>query len=212
MRIARPTLPGTDRAYDDGGEVKRHLSAAKITTGVLNADITISGVIATALSGRRVQIDSQGIRAFDSTGTLRVALREQDQFVASAGISVWSPAGTLMGHLGHQTIGAAFGAAVVRAPEPVHGRNSQIGHNERGVFRGLANPLTVGRYHSLVVDPRSLPHDLEVTAQTDNGVVMALAHRRWPVVGVQFHPESILTLVGKQLLANFLRRLPARAA
>jgi anthranilate synthase/aminodeoxychorismate synthase-like glutamine amidotransferase len=107
--------------------------------------------------------------------------------------------------LGHQTIGAAFGMAVVRAPEPIHGRTSQIRHNERGVFRGLANPLTVGRYHSLVVDPRSLPDDLEVTAQTDDGVVMAVAHRRLPVIGVQFHPESILTQGGYELLANFLQ-------
>jgi anthranilate synthase/aminodeoxychorismate synthase-like glutamine amidotransferase len=106
--------------------------------------------------------------------------------------------------LGHQTIGAAFGAAVVRAPEPVHGRTSEIQHNERGVFHGLANPLTVGRYHSLVVDPRSLPDDLEVTAQTEDGVVMAIAHRRWPVIGVQFHPESILTQGGYELLTNFL--------
>jgi anthranilate synthase/aminodeoxychorismate synthase-like glutamine amidotransferase len=107
--------------------------------------------------------------------------------------------------LGHQTIGAAFGAAVVRASEPVHGRSSVIRHNERGVFQGLANPLTVGRYHSLVVEPHTLPDDLEVTAQTDEGMVMALAHRRWPLVGVQFHPESILTQGGYELLANFLR-------
>jgi anthranilate synthase/aminodeoxychorismate synthase-like glutamine amidotransferase len=106
--------------------------------------------------------------------------------------------------LGHQTIGAAFGAAVVRAPEPVHGRSSQIRHNHSGVFQGLPNPLTVGRYHSLVVDAGTLPDDLEVTASTDDGVVMALAHRRWPVVGVQFHPESILTHGGYELLANFL--------
>jgi anthranilate synthase component II len=106
--------------------------------------------------------------------------------------------------LGHQTIGAAFGAAVVRAPEPVHGRTSLIRHNGRGIFHGLASPLTAGRYHSLVVDPCSLPSELDVTARTDEGVVMALAHRRWPVIGVQFHPESILTQGGYELLANFL--------
>jgi anthranilate synthase/aminodeoxychorismate synthase-like glutamine amidotransferase len=121
--------------------------------------------------------------------------------------------------LGHQAIGAAFGAAVVRAPEPIHGRTSAIRHEGRGVFRGLPNPLTVGRYHSLVVDPSSLPPELEITARTDDGVVMALAHRNWPVVGVQFHPESILTQSGYELLANFLRlagiesvgRIPARS-
>jgi anthranilate synthase/aminodeoxychorismate synthase-like glutamine amidotransferase len=107
--------------------------------------------------------------------------------------------------LGHQTIGAAFGASIVRAPEPVHGRAGVIRHNDEGVFAGLPNPLTVGRYHSLVVDPGTLPPELEVTASTEEGVIMALAHRRWPVVGVQFHPESILTQGGYDLLANFLK-------
>jgi anthranilate synthase/aminodeoxychorismate synthase-like glutamine amidotransferase len=107
--------------------------------------------------------------------------------------------------LGHQTIGAAFGAAIVRAPEPIHGRTSEIRHNRQGVFRGLPNPLNVGRYHSLVVEEATLPGDLHVTAHTDDGVIMAFTHRRWPVVGVQFHPESILTQGGYELLANFLR-------
>jgi len=107
--------------------------------------------------------------------------------------------------LGHQTIGAAFGAEIVRAPEPIHGRASTIHHNEQGVFLGLPNPLTVGRYHSLVVDAATLPAELQVIARTADGVIMALAHRRWPVVGVQFHPESILTQGGYELLANFLR-------
>jgi anthranilate synthase/aminodeoxychorismate synthase-like glutamine amidotransferase len=107
--------------------------------------------------------------------------------------------------LGHQTIAAALGAAVVRAPEPVHGRASVVRHNEEGVFAGLPNPLTVGRYHSLVIDPTTLPPEFIVTARTEEGVIMALAHRRWPVVGVQFHPESILTHGGYELLANFLK-------
>jgi anthranilate synthase/aminodeoxychorismate synthase-like glutamine amidotransferase len=106
--------------------------------------------------------------------------------------------------LGHQTIGAAFGARIVRAPQPVHGRASAVTHNSTGIFAGLPTPLTVGRYHSLIVDEPSLPPDLAVTAQTDDGVVMALAHRRWPIYGVQFHPESILTEGGYTLLANFL--------
>ena len=107
--------------------------------------------------------------------------------------------------LGHQTIGAAFGAVVIRAPEPIHGRTSDIRHNQQGVFYGLPNPLTVGRYHSLVVEEATLPDELQVTARTDDGVIMALAHRQWPVIGVQFHPESILTQGGYELLANFLR-------
>jgi len=107
--------------------------------------------------------------------------------------------------LGHQTIAAALGGRVVRASEPVHGRTSLVHHNGRGVFAGLPNPLVGCRYHSLVVDEASLPECLEVTARTDDGVVMAVQHRSLPVVGMQFHPESILTECGYPLLAAFLR-------
>ena len=106
--------------------------------------------------------------------------------------------------LGHQTIGAAFGAKIVRAPQPMHGRTSHIEHTGSGLFGGLANPLQVGRYHSLVVDPNTLPGEFEVTARSADGVIMALAHRRWPIFGVQFHPESILTEGGYSILSNFL--------
>jgi len=108
--------------------------------------------------------------------------------------------------LGHQAIVEALGGHVVRAAEPVHGRASEIRHVERGLFAGLPNPLIVGRYHSLVVDPATLPRDLEITATTEDGVVMAVAHRALPVVGLQFHPESILTDCGYELLAAFLKR------
>jgi anthranilate synthase component II len=107
--------------------------------------------------------------------------------------------------LGHQTIGAALGGRVVRAASPVHGRASEIEHDGRGLFGGLPNPLTVGRYHSLAVEESSLPSELEVTARTSDGIVMGIAHRTWPVVGVQFHPESILTDHGYEMLAGFLR-------
>ena len=107
--------------------------------------------------------------------------------------------------LGHQAIGAAFGGRIVRSPLPMHGRASSIQHSGTGIFASLTTPLTVGRYHSLIVDETTLPDQLEVTARTDDGVVMALAHRRWPIFGVQFHPESILTDGGFHLLANFLR-------
>ncbi len=112
--------------------------------------------------------------------------------------------------LGHQTIAAALGGRVVRAKEPVHGRASQVEHCGEGIFAGLPSPLSVGRYHSLVVEEQSLPPELGVTARITDGTVMALAHRQYPVVGVQFHPESILTRGGYELLANFLRlaRLP----
>jgi len=108
--------------------------------------------------------------------------------------------------LGHQTIAAALGGRIVRAREPLHGRASAITHNGRGVFAGLPNPLTVGRYHSLVVDESSLPPELAVTARADDGTVMAIEHTRWPIVGVQFHPESILTQGGYELLSAFLQQ------
>jgi anthranilate synthase/aminodeoxychorismate synthase-like glutamine amidotransferase len=107
--------------------------------------------------------------------------------------------------LGHQAIGAAFGATVRRAGRPVHGKTSSIRHPGRGIFTGLPEPLLVGRYHSLVLDPATLPDSLEVTATAlDDGEVMALRHRTHPTVGVQFHPESILTPEGGTLLRNFL--------
>jgi anthranilate synthase/aminodeoxychorismate synthase-like glutamine amidotransferase len=107
--------------------------------------------------------------------------------------------------LGHQTIAAALGGRVVRAAEPMHGRTSAVFHEGSGVFAGLPSPVAACRYHSLVVEESSLPECLQATARTADGVVMALAHRRAPVVGVQFHPESILTEHGYPLLANFLR-------
>jgi anthranilate synthase/aminodeoxychorismate synthase-like glutamine amidotransferase len=107
--------------------------------------------------------------------------------------------------LGHQTIAAALGARVVRAPEPMHGRTSPIFHRERGIFAGLPNPFDVCRYHSLVADESTLPDELSGTAWTSDGTLMALQHRELPVFGVQFHPEAILTTAGYRLLANFLR-------
>ncbi|MCL4422991.1 MAG: aminodeoxychorismate/anthranilate synthase component II [Actinobacteria bacterium] len=107
--------------------------------------------------------------------------------------------------LGHQCIGQFFGAQVVRAPKVMHGKTSSITHNAVGVLAGLPDPLKVTRYHSLVVDRHSLPAELEVTAEANDGVVMALRHRVYPVEGVQFHPESILTDAGHDLIANFLR-------
>ena len=105
--------------------------------------------------------------------------------------------------LGHQAVAAALGGEVVRAPESVHGRTSPVHHNGADLFADLPNPLTATRYHSLIVREDSLPSGLRVTAQTDDGIVMAVAHRIWPVWGVQFHPESILTQSGHRLLANF---------
>jgi len=106
--------------------------------------------------------------------------------------------------LGHQCIGQLFGGRIVRAPELKHGKTSPIHHNGRGVLRGLPNPFEAGRYHSLVLDRDSIPTELEITAQTADGLVMGIRHRSYPIEGVQFHPESVLTPAGKQLLRNFL--------
>ena len=106
--------------------------------------------------------------------------------------------------LGHQAIGQAFGATVARARTQMHGKTSSIRHDDRGVFAGLANPFVATRYHSLVVLADTVPPDLEITARAEDGEIMGLRHRRYPVEGVQFHPESILTVAGKHLLANFL--------
>ncbi|WP_437192962.1 anthranilate synthase component II [Planctomicrobium sp. SH527] len=106
--------------------------------------------------------------------------------------------------LGHQAIGQAFGGKVVRAPEPMHGRASSIAHSQQGIFEGCESPLQVARYHSLVIERESLPKSLNITAATADGVIMGLEHSDWPVYGVQFHPESILTESGHLLLRNFL--------
>ena len=108
--------------------------------------------------------------------------------------------------LGHQAIAQVFGAAIVRAAQVMHGKTSLIEHNGEGVFKGLNNPLTVTRYHSLVIDPPTLPADFIVTARSASGEIMGIRHRQWDLEGVQFHPESILSEQGHQLLENFLKR------
>jgi anthranilate synthase/aminodeoxychorismate synthase-like glutamine amidotransferase len=113
--------------------------------------------------------------------------------------------------LGHQCIGQVFGGQVVRAPTVVHGKTSLVHHRGDGVLRGLPQPFAATRYHSLVVERDSMPPVLEVTAETDDGVVMAVRHRELAVEGVQFHPESILTEAGRQLLSNFLDQAQAQA-
>lgn len=108
--------------------------------------------------------------------------------------------------LGHQAIAQAFGAKIIRAKEPRHGKTSRISHNRRGIFAGLEPTFEAGRYHSLVVEPTSLPDCIEVSARADDGEIMALSHRAYPtLIGLQFHPESVLTPLGRELLARFLR-------
>ena len=106
--------------------------------------------------------------------------------------------------LGHQALAVLHGGVVERAPEPRHGKSSRVAHDRSALFEGLSSPFEAGRYHSLVVRENSLPEDLAVTARSEDGLVMALAHRSKPVFGVQFHPESVLTPQGGRLLANFL--------
>jgi len=112
--------------------------------------------------------------------------------------------------LGHQCIGAAYGAAIVGAGRPMHGKASRIRHDGRGIFTGLPNPFLAARYHSLAIAARGLPPDLCVTATAEDGEIMAVAHARHPVVGLQFHPESVLTQHGYRLLERFLRGPAAR--
>lgn len=110
--------------------------------------------------------------------------------------------------LGHQTIGQVFGGQIVSAPELMHGKTSHVSHAGVGVFQGLENPLTATRYHSLVIDRQSCPEVLEITAWVEDGTIMGVRHRHYPhIEGVQFHPESVLTTSGKQLLRNFLEQL-----
>jgi anthranilate synthase/aminodeoxychorismate synthase-like glutamine amidotransferase len=111
--------------------------------------------------------------------------------------------------LGHQAIASAFGGSVVRAPEPRHGKSSAVVHDGSGIFRGVPSPFEGGRYHSLVVQESDLPAALAVTARTEDGIVMALAHRELPIYGVQFHPESVLTAEGQRILVNFIERAVA---
>jgi anthranilate synthase/aminodeoxychorismate synthase-like glutamine amidotransferase len=120
-------------------------------------------------------------------------------------IAVLGPTLPILGVcLGHQCIGAVYGGLVTRAPHPMHGKTSLVYHGGRGVFQGIPSPFPATRYHSLVVDPESVPPSLEVLARTAEGDVMAIGHRTHPVVGVQFHPESVLTEHGYLILANFL--------
>ncbi len=106
--------------------------------------------------------------------------------------------------LGHQAIGQAFGADVVRAPTPMHGKVSRISHHANGLFRGLNGPFQATRYHSLIIERSSTPPELEISAESDDGLIMAVEHRDRPVYGVQFHPESIASEHGRQILRNFL--------
>ena len=114
--------------------------------------------------------------------------------------------------LGHQTIGQVFGADIIKALEPVHGKVHAINHENKGVFRKLNNPLNVTRYHSLVVDKDTLPDELEITAITKEGEIMGIRHKKYLIEGVQFHPEAILSEQGHEILMNFIKEARERMA
>jgi anthranilate synthase/aminodeoxychorismate synthase-like glutamine amidotransferase len=155
----------------------------------------------------------------DSEALSRIEMLRPDAIVISPGpgtpmqagrcldiVRHWSDRIPMLGVcLGHQVLAEEFGARVVRACEPVHVRASSIQHSGRGIFAGLPNPLHVGRYHSLVVDGATLPEVLHPLAHTQDGTLMAFEHRQLPLVGLQFHPESVLTQFGDRILAGFLR-------
>lgn len=108
--------------------------------------------------------------------------------------------------LGHQCIGQVFGAEIIRGPQPVHGKTSEIYHNQRGIFEGISSPFEATRYHSLIIKRNTSPAVLDITAETEEGIIMAIQHREFPLTGVQFHPESILTNPGKKLIHNWLKQ------
>lgn len=134
--------------------------------------------------------------------------RPADAGIAEALIRELGPSTPVLGVcLGHQAIGEVYGGRITYAPSLMHGKTSEIQHDDRGVFRGVANPFTATRYHSLVVDRETLPSELEITAETADGVIMGLRHREHPVEGIQFHPESVLTSEGPRIVDNWLERV-----
>jgi anthranilate synthase/aminodeoxychorismate synthase-like glutamine amidotransferase len=167
----------------------------------------IGGLGAEPVVHRNDAIDLAGVAALAPDG---IVISPGPGTPADAGISMavieaFGAQVPLLGVcLGHQCIGEVFGGRVVRAERVMHGKTSWVRHRGSGVLSGLPDPFEATRYHSLVVEPASLPDVLEVTAETDDGVIMGLRHRRWPVEGVQFHPESVLTVDGPRLIANFL--------
>ncbi|NEP53916.1 MAG: aminodeoxychorismate/anthranilate synthase component II [Moorea sp. SIO3C2] len=164
---------------------------------------------------RNDKIDIEKIRQLNPDG---VVISPGPGRPENAGISkdIYSNLGSILPIigvcLGHQALGQVFGGKIVSAPVLMHGKTSEIHHSGVGVFRGLPNPFTATRYHSLVIDRSSFPDVLEITAWVDDGTIMGVRHRNYThIEGVQFHPESILTSSGKQLLKNFLESLPASA-
>ena len=160
------------------------------------------------------------VRRNDASTLDEIAAMQPDHIVVSPGpctpdeaglscqiIEAFGPSTPTLGVcLGHQAIGQVYGGRVVRAPEPMHGKTTLMYHSGQGVFQNLPAPFEANRYHSLIVERATLPAELEITAETSDGLIMGLRHCTYPIEGVQFHPESIMTPVGKDLLRNFLSK------
>ena len=174
----------------------------------------LGGLGASPIVHRNDQITLDEIEALGPDGILISPGpgRPADAGISNAVIESFGSRVPLLGVcLGHQCIGEVFGGDIVQAPELMHGKTSWIAHGGAGVLAGLSDPFEATRYHSLVIDPATLPPVLEVTASTPDGTIMGVRHVEWPVEGVQFHPESILTAEGPKLLANFLGALTDRS-
>jgi anthranilate synthase/aminodeoxychorismate synthase-like glutamine amidotransferase len=156
-----------------------------------NDQVTVAEI---ASGGYRGVVISPGPGVPQGAGVSLAAIRELGGKLPILGVC-----------LGHQAIGEAFGGRIVRAPQPIHGKASRVKHDGRGIFAGVPEEIEVGRYHSLVIEPASCPQVLEVTATTADGIIMGVRHRTLPIEGVQFHPESVLTGSGMQILSNFVR-------
>jgi anthranilate synthase component II len=163
---------------------------------------------------RHDEIDLAGLAALNPDGLVVSPGpgRPEDAGISSAAIKSLGEAGTpVLGVcLGHQCIGAVYGGSIERAPRVMHGKTSEIIHDGTGVFAGIPSPFVATRYHSLVVERDSVPDVLRITAETEDGLVMGLRHVEFPIEGVQFHPEAILTESGRPLIANFLSEIAAR--
>ena len=157
---------------------------------------------------RNDQIDLAAIEALSPDGIVISPGpgRPEDAGISLKVIEIFGPSIPILGVcLGHQSIGQVYGGNIISAPQLMHGKTSEIQHNNQGVFAGLENPFTATRYHSLVIATNTVPETLEITAWVEDGTIMGVRHRQYPhIQGVQFHPESILTLSGKKLLRNFL--------
>lgn len=155
-----------------------------------NTDMTVAEI---------AQLEPRGIVLSPGPG------RPEDAGVTIEVIRCLGPKIPILGIcLGHQAIGVAFGAQITYAPSLMHGRTSVVMHSGETILRSVANPLRVGRYHSLVISPEKFPDDLKISARTNDGIIMGVIHRKYPIEGIQFHPESILTQDGEQILHNWL--------